>query len=101
MSTKFEERPRFTLAEAIEICKRGGFIRHILNNGDGTYSVMGHINCEHCDYCDENNEWWEQQKKMGLSSEQISNLDERNVHTPKADPYEIQKKKYPENYGLA
>ncbi len=27
-------------------------ISHLLDNGDGTYSVMCHIVCEWCDYCD-------------------------------------------------
>lgn len=27
-------------------------IRHLLDNGDNTYSIMAHINCEWCDFCE-------------------------------------------------
>lgn len=28
-------------------------IHHVIDNGDGTFSLMSHINCEHCDFCQE------------------------------------------------
>lgn len=96
--SEFQDRERMSLEDAKKACKLGGYIKHILDNQDGTYSLMGHINCEHCDYCDESNEWWESQKNQGLNYEEICKLNP--IHLPKEDPYERQKVKCPENYGL-
>jgi hypothetical protein len=42
-----------TLAEAVQVRKRpSNMISHLLINDDATYSVVYHIVCEHCDYCD-------------------------------------------------
>lgn len=77
---KFENRERLTLEQAETVAARGG-IAHIIVNDDKTYSVMSHINCEHCDYCAETN--------LGI-----------HIHNAKSDPYEFQKINVPENYGL-
>lgn len=95
----FENRERFSLETAREVYKLSGSIRHILDNQDGTYSVMSHIVCEHCDYCDEYNQWWADKTSQGLTYEQITKLDENIIHLPKPDPYEQQKVKYQKNYG--
>lgn len=95
----FEQRERFSLEKARELVKTGNMIKHILINDDNTYSVMSHINCEFCDYCDLYNEWWYKQESDGLSYEEICKL-EKPVFAAKSDPYEIQKIRMPENYGL-
>lgn len=52
--TSFEYRARYTEKEAREeLANRGGAIYHLLYNDDGTFSIMFHIVCEHCDYCEE------------------------------------------------
>lgn len=49
----FANRPRYTYDEALAIVmERGPWINHLLDNQDGTYSTMGHITCDSCDYCD-------------------------------------------------
>ena len=54
----FEERWRGTLEEAMECyLTPTNAITHLLYNDDGTYSIMSHIVCEHCDYCDEQGAW--------------------------------------------
>jgi len=54
MTNKQEDRPRWDEAKAREVVSKSyGWIPHLLDNGDGTFSVMGHITCERCDYCDE------------------------------------------------
>lgn len=97
--SEFKDRPRFTLEEAQKIVGQGNWIAHIMNNQDGTYSVMGHIVCEHCDYCDLENEWWDKQKKDGLNPEENWKLGQPTF-PPIEDPYERQKVKCPENYGM-
>jgi hypothetical protein len=53
MGSGFEDRARMTLEEARSVCERPtNVITHLLSNDDGTFSVMSHIVCEHCDYCD-------------------------------------------------
>lgn len=48
-----QDRWRGTEQEARSIIARGGpKVAHLLNNQDGTYSVMSHIVCDWCDYCD-------------------------------------------------
>jgi hypothetical protein len=49
----FENRPRGTLEQVQSYIEAsvGGAVPHIVDNQDGTYSVVSHINCEYCDYC--------------------------------------------------
>jgi len=43
-----------TLEEAVSAQEKiVGWISHILINDDGSYSILGHINAEWCDYCAE------------------------------------------------
>lgn len=51
----FANRNRMSYEEAVEISSRPtNVITHLLRNeDDGSYSVMSHIVCEYCDYCDE------------------------------------------------
>lgn len=51
-----------------------GWITHILENNDKSYSVMSHINCEHCDYC----------------SDELNGI---RVHKFKENPYEENQKR--------
>lgn len=49
----FDDRERMTLDDAKFVAERPtNVITHLLSNDDGTFSVMSHIVCEHCDYCD-------------------------------------------------
>lgn len=65
----FQGRTRMSYADAVVLVEKpGNTIRHLLDNEDGTYSVMSHIVCEFCDYCAES---------RGLLT----------VHKAKADPY--------------
>jgi lipoate synthase len=52
--SNYEDRPRYTEEEARRILAEGACaaIMHLLLNDDGTFSIMYHIVCEHCDYCD-------------------------------------------------
>lgn len=74
----YHDRERFSLADA-RLIDKGlvGRISHILDNKDGTYSVIGHSVCEHCDYCDESN------KMVGVP-------DSERIHTARPNPYELQ-----------
>lgn len=60
--SEFNERDRFSVIEkAIEVANSDKWgrilsIRHVLSNEDGTFSVMAHINCEFCDYCEQANQ---------------------------------------------
>lgn len=50
----FNERLRLTKAEAYSLEKyQTPMIAHLLTNEDETYSIMYHINCEWCDYCEQ------------------------------------------------
>jgi len=51
---EFENRPRYSEQEVRDWLTDvdSPMIWHLLKNEDGTYSVMGHIVCEHCDYCE-------------------------------------------------
>jgi len=70
----FIERERFNLETATEVYKRpSNTLRHLLDNGDGTYSVMGHIVCEWCDYCEV-----ERNNKEGVVT----------IHSAQENPYE-------------
>ena len=96
----FATRPRFSLVEArASLAKPSNAICHLLDNQDGTFSIMSHINCEHCDYCDEYNNWWELKKTNGLTFAEICKLEDPPF-VAKEDPYAIQRIKMPENYGL-
>jgi len=57
-------------------------ILHTLDNGDGSYSYMGHIVCEHCDYCAEYaGPRFPKHRQWGMHG---------FPHQAKADPYELQ-----------
>ena len=51
----FENRPRYAEKEARMALEHraGSMVMHLLDNQDGTFSIMEHIVCEHCDYCTE------------------------------------------------
>lgn len=56
MTKNFDERDRYTEAEARQYLTDwagSNATLHLLKNDDGTFSIMSHINCEWCDYCDE------------------------------------------------
>lgn len=79
----FEDRPRYTYEEMIkEMQKPEAWVKHALLNDDGTYSVMRHINCEWCDYCDAANAAYD----SGLRSTEARPF----IHMVKEDPYEHQ-----------
>jgi hypothetical protein len=52
--SNYEDRFRYTEEEArrILVDEADAAIMHLLLNDDGTFSIMSHIVCEHCDYCD-------------------------------------------------
>lgn len=51
----FENRWRGTEKEArISLLNsKSNMIGHLLDNQDNTFSIMSHIVCEYCDYCEE------------------------------------------------
>ena len=49
--SKHEDRERMSLMEALSICDKGNMIDHVVDNGDSTFSVVSHIVCEYCDFC--------------------------------------------------
>ena len=50
----FADRMRFTYDEAVKLKKEPtNKISHLVKNDDETYSLVYHINCEWCDYCEE------------------------------------------------
>lgn len=54
MTTNFENRLRFTESQAREaLMEPTNMISHLLDNGDGTFSIMYHIVCAWCDYCED------------------------------------------------
>lgn len=83
----FADRARYSLEEVTEIHKEPtNAITHVLDNGDGTYSLMYHIVCEHCDYCAAQNgvegRWWDNNGFI--------------IHPAKENPYEDQEKRWNE-----
>jgi hypothetical protein len=89
----FESRTRMSLDDAKKVIKKiTNRIPHVIDNQDGTYSVMSHINCETCDYCDARNQGY----KNGKRDEELDFM----IHIAQEDPYRAQKKKFPENYGF-
>lgn len=58
--------------------------RHILDNGDGTYSVFFHFDDTRCDYCDERTVGF----SNGLRGEDLLFM----THVAKTDAYENQSK---------
>ena len=69
-----QNRPRLTLEEAQKSSDSWvGMISHVLRNPEGDFSVMGHIVCEWCDYCTE-------QEDNGIL-----------IHEFREDPYESEK----------
>lgn len=80
----FYERDRYTLEQAREsfLQYKGPCIMHpIYNEDDNTYSLMSHIVCEHCDYCDDQNKY-----ELGDFPSIIP--------LAKQDPYELQEIKW-------
>lgn len=54
--SSFEKRFRMTEALARDRLKKencGSMVCHLLSNDDETFSLLYHIVCEWCDYCDE------------------------------------------------
>ncbi len=83
-----ETRPRFDLETALKVVKHSeGWVPHLLDNEDGTYSVMSHITCEQCDYCDDYFEADPDGTKYDLYEGNIM------IHRVKADPYSHEKSK--------
>lgn len=90
----FKDRPRLSLEEAKKAVKEAtGWICHLIQNGEWefndreytppTYSVMMHINCEWCDYCDAAN--------VAYRSGIRYSTDHPLIHLAKEDPYENEK----------
>lgn len=81
----FENRDRYkNYAEALEVYKKNiGWIVHLLLNDEGDFSIMGHINCEWCNYCEQQNIAY----KAGLRYSDDYPL----VHKAKENPYEEEK----------
>lgn len=50
----FESRLRMTREQATKLLvnSNSNMIAHLLDNQDGTYSLVYHIVCEYCDYCE-------------------------------------------------
>ena len=46
-------RERMTLDEAFAAVQKGNMIEHIVKNDDDTFSIVAHIVCEYCDFCEE------------------------------------------------
>jgi len=81
----FETRSRYTEEEARSIlAKPASVIQHLLKNIDGTFSVMSHIVCEWCDYCDEQGDC-------------RGNMDAEPVNA-KCNPYEQQERMERDDY---
>lgn len=76
----FANRWRGSKEEAIaDLRKPSNAIRHLLVNSDGTYSIMGHVVCEHCDYCE----------AEGDLAATAGDPEHPTIeHPAKADPYE-------------
>jgi hypothetical protein len=71
----FNKRPKLTLEAAKELVSQlQVWLCHILDNQDGTYSILNHAHNEVCDYCLE--------QRQG-----------KTVHIAKADPCELIDKK--------
>lgn len=52
----FETRTRMSLTDAIEqIGKPTNTISHLTYNDDGTFSIVDHIVCEYCRFCEAEN----------------------------------------------
>jgi len=55
MSSEFDKRPRLTLVEANKLMDQqeelGQIPHHMVQNDDGTYSVVTHPKDEICDFC--------------------------------------------------
>jgi len=50
--SSFKERERMSYQDAIKTLRKySNMIAHLLLNDDGTFSIMYHIVCEWCDYC--------------------------------------------------
>ncbi len=83
--TTFAERRRMTRQEAEEALNEdSNMIAHLLENEDGTFSLMYHIVCEWCDFCDEQGDC---RFSKGIAACKA-----------KEDPYENQRQKEREVY---
>lgn len=54
--SSYAKRDRLTEADARQKLANteSNMVQHLcLNEDDGSFSIMAHIVCEHCDYCDE------------------------------------------------
>lgn len=92
-----ESRHKMSLEEARKVAMKTA-ICHVVENSDNTYSVVGHINCEYCDFCEEASAIWQANKAKGMSFEELRKKDLELVHGFKEDIYSEQKIKHPENY---
>jgi hypothetical protein len=81
----FQDRTKFQkFSEALAVMKKcTGWINHIILNEDKSFSIMSHINCEWCDYCDQRNAAYDN----GI---RYSDDDYPLVHEAKQDPHENQ-----------
>jgi len=82
--TSFADRDRGDLETVTKWYKEtSGWIPHMLLNDDGTYSIMLHINCEWCDYCEAE----DAASRVGIRNGW--SLDRPPlIHQAKEDPYE-------------
>ena len=49
----FDARPRFSEEEARQaLLQDSPKVEHLVSNDDGTFSILCHIVCEWCDYCE-------------------------------------------------
>lgn len=52
----FENRKRMSFNEAVEAFEKPtNTISHLTYNDDGTFSIVDHINCEYCRFCEAEN----------------------------------------------
>jgi len=87
MAQDFDNRPRFTEEEARRdlVDYPSAKITHLISNDDGTFSLLGHIVCEYCDYCEEQGDCRGNYNAIAFPA--------------KEDPYENETKKLHERYG--
>ena len=74
----FKERARYTEVDARRLLAEttSSMFQHLLDNEDGTFSIMAHIVCEYCDYC--------------VSQGDARGKGDITAVPAKPDPYEIQ-----------
>lgn len=70
----FDSRTRMSWEDALRATnKPSPRIQHIVRNDDDTYSVVSHIVCEFCDYCQE-------AKDSELQLNEIVHTAKRNIY---------------------